>query len=542
MFIENTNNINSNTINAAPTESRKSINELTDSEIAVLAEAESKDRSLDPDDRNQFSDDWKVTRKELQANSYLLFCLHDYDNTVKKIPRSHIILSAWHQTKFPVDSQERQIVLDIQSHIGYTFANERLLIQALTRRSYGVEHMTHADYEVLEFTGDRVIEYVLTRLMLDQYSRFLMKDKDGMLFCCDLDEGNLSKMKSRFTNKEHLAERSIALGLDTRIRFGQADINTGMNKAIDPKEDVVEAVIGAVAIDCGWDYEILADVVDTMLALHLDFDAWEKDWDLFEKVNTWNQRHYGKMPEYQYAKDKDRHVECVLILGNNETFHDDGATRSKARSFAAKRAYDYLNDNGLWKDVKECGITPRLADAINQLQELYQKGYVEKPEYKIDKYDEGLWECNCRAGEFWDGLEGRYKMEAKKRAAFAVMLHVLKSGGVDVKDDEIELFKYECGYLKDMDEFGLKVKQGTVEMEEICSFIIGMANKYDIVFAEERCGKEARYGDGDRKGYMKAVGRYHEGIKKELCELFGMENGVVDAWRMKWLKVDRRVK
>ena len=71
---------------------------------ATLAKTESKDRSLDLDDRNQFSDDWKVTRKELQANSYLLFCLQDYDNTFKEIPRSHIILSAWHQTKFPVDS------------------------------------------------------------------------------------------------------------------------------------------------------------------------------------------------------------------------------------------------------------------------------------------------------------------------------------------------------------------------------------------------------------------------------------------------------
>ena len=47
---------------------------------------------------------------------------------------------------------------------------------------------------------------------------------------------------------------------------------------------------------------------------------------------------------------------------------------------------------------------PKLSTAINQLQELYQKGYIEKPEYNFKEYYDydgnPVWYCECFVNGF----------------------------------------------------------------------------------------------------------------------------------------------
>ena len=50
-------------------------------------------------------------------------------------------------------------ISEVERIIGYSFKNKSLLVQAFTRRSYGVESGTHTDNEVLEFVGDRAVDY-----------------------------------------------------------------------------------------------------------------------------------------------------------------------------------------------------------------------------------------------------------------------------------------------------------------------------------------------------------------------------------------------
>ena len=50
-----------------------------------------------------------------------------------------------------------------------------------------------------------------------------------------------------------------------------------------------------------------------------------------------------------------------------------------ARELAAKKAYSFVLDKGLWVNLADAGLTPDLENSINQLQELFQKQYVEPP-------------------------------------------------------------------------------------------------------------------------------------------------------------------
>ena len=51
----------------------------------------------------------------------------------------------------------------VQSTIDYSFKNPKLLEQAFTRKSYSEEHPGIRDNEVLEFYGDEVLDFFVTK-------------------------------------------------------------------------------------------------------------------------------------------------------------------------------------------------------------------------------------------------------------------------------------------------------------------------------------------------------------------------------------------
>lgn len=64
----------------------------------------------------------------------------------------------------------------------------------------------------------------------------------------------------------------------------------------------MEALIGAVAVDSGWDQKALERVVDNLLCLQLMYlDSLLKatHYDLF---NAWHQKHFGCTPSYEVKK------------------------------------------------------------------------------------------------------------------------------------------------------------------------------------------------------------------------------------------------
>ena len=85
-------------------------------------------------------------------------------------------------------------------------------------------------------------------------------------------------------------------------------------------------------------------------------------------------------------------------------------------------------------------------DAINQLQELYQKKYLEAaPQYEFEEqplFDiENPWycKCNCAGVEGWGRAEG--KVKAKKKAAFMVLVKLMKSAGLGSEELDDAMWK-----------------------------------------------------------------------------------------------------
>ena len=319
----------------------------------------------------------------------------------------------------------------IQQTIGYEFVNENLLRQAFTRRSFGAEYGVD-DNEKLEFIGDAVIQQIVTRVIVDQLTANDAFHVEGP-FVSKYSEGDLSKLRMQFVSKEYLSKRAVELGLDEFILYGAGD-----SKSSGSLEDMIEALVGAVAIDSNWDSNALESVVDRLLCIQItNPDVFLKAtyYDIF---NSWHQKHFQKMPEYEMSAS-DRKCFCTLrflVPDNQKGIRTSqridvvGFSRSATREEAAFKAYCFVMNNGLWINLADAGVVPSMDNSINQLQELFQKKYVDEPAYSFECLTGDVWHCNCVCSGIEGQGRGPSKTIAKKKAAFAVLVRLLSAAGI----------------------------------------------------------------------------------------------------------------
>ena len=122
----------------------------------------------------------------------------------------------------------------LQQRLGYTFAEPRMLGQALTHRSAGADN-----WERLEFLGDAVLGLVVSRLLFDLNP--------------EVSEQQLTVMRANLVQKDALADVAADLGLSAFINLGTVERKSGVAEHSAIRADALEAVLGAVACDGGID-------------------------------------------------------------------------------------------------------------------------------------------------------------------------------------------------------------------------------------------------------------------------------------------------
>lgn len=127
----------------------------------------------------------------------------------------------------------------LQLRLGYSFENAELLVTALTHRSAVYERELVQSYERLEFLGDSVIGLATTEWLFHRYG--------------DLDEGELTRLKSRLVSSDVLAAHAAGLGIGPCLRLGQGEERSGGRHKKSLLADAFEAVLGAVFVDGGFE-------------------------------------------------------------------------------------------------------------------------------------------------------------------------------------------------------------------------------------------------------------------------------------------------
>lgn len=352
----------------------------------------------------------------------------------------------------------------------YKFSNEALLKQAFTRRSF-TEENGGENNEVLEFIGDKALDIAVVRYLVRKYGNAPTKDdlnkmmwtgeKYDYEFSSSLNEGELTILKQRLVQKDTLARRIDELSIADYLIMGKGDVLNNREQDKSVKEDLFEAIIGAVAIDSNWDFEKIQEVVEVMLNPDsiLTTDA---EIDYVRLIYEWDES-YGNEPWFQYEDHGERSTwymrrentiyQSCNVLGSKEQQYLSGTTRTcfvkiaddapafagfgysknEARRNACKLAYEYLEKNNMLFTIRDEIDEPTLEMAINQLEILARRDYIEMPEYGYQEEhdDDGnpIWYVTCHVDGFdvTMSAESSSKKQAKKEAALDMLNYVLEN-------------------------------------------------------------------------------------------------------------------
>lgn len=122
----------------------------------------------------------------------------------------------------------------LQKRLQHDFSNPKLLALALTHRSFSADHN-----ERIEFLGDSVLNLAVAGLLYEQLS--------------ELPEGDLSRVRANLVKQDTLHKLAVVLGLPNMLRLGEGEARSGGQKRPSILADALEAVIGAVYLDAGFD-------------------------------------------------------------------------------------------------------------------------------------------------------------------------------------------------------------------------------------------------------------------------------------------------
>lgn len=167
---------------------------------------------------------------------------------------------------------------DLQIRLGYAFRDTRLLLQAMTHRSFGADHN-----ERLEFLGDSVLNLVVAHLLFDRLA--------------SMPEGDLSRVRANLVKQETLHQLALHLELPGRMRLGEGELKSGGTRRASILADALEAVIGAVYLDGG--FEAAQALVQRLFAnveIRPDMQAAEKDPKT--QLQEWLQGRKLPLPRY----------------------------------------------------------------------------------------------------------------------------------------------------------------------------------------------------------------------------------------------------
>jgi len=122
----------------------------------------------------------------------------------------------------------------VQDKLGYRFADQELLGQALTHRSFG-----QPNNERLEFLGDSVLNCAVAALLYEHFAK--------------LDEGDLSRVRANLVRQQALFEVAQRLELSQHLRLGEGERKSGGFRRPSILADAFEALVGAIYLDGGFD-------------------------------------------------------------------------------------------------------------------------------------------------------------------------------------------------------------------------------------------------------------------------------------------------
>ena len=210
--------------------------------------------------------------------------------------------------------------------LGHDFNDPTLLEQALTHCSAG-----STNNERLEFLGDAVLDCVISEELFQRYPQ--------------AREGELSRLRASLVRRDSLAAVAQTLDIGQYMHLGTGERKSGGHHRGSILSDALEAVLGAIYLDGGYDacrtciLGLFSEMLDNLSKIAALKDA-------KTRLQEHLQSHHSDLPEYRVievtgeAHDQCFEVECVVT--GSEPTRGQGRSRRIAEQGAAEKMLSQL--------------------------------------------------------------------------------------------------------------------------------------------------------------------------------------------------------
>jgi ribonuclease III len=206
-----------------------------------------------------------------------------------------------------------------------------LIERAITHRSFAYENGGLPTNERLEFLGDSVLGLVVTEELFRRHP--------------DLPEGQLAKLRAAVVNSRALAGVARELGVGSYLRLGRGEEASGGRDKSSILADAVEALIGAVYIDCGTEpartlvLRLFGGLLEGSARLGAGLD-WKTSLQELAAGQSLG------VPEYQVTESGPDHAKtfrATALVGGESVGDGEGRSKKEAEQRAAERAWTELS-------------------------------------------------------------------------------------------------------------------------------------------------------------------------------------------------------
>jgi len=133
----------------------------------------------------------------------------------------------------------QKILKDFCEKISYQFKNDKLLLEAITHPSFTKYNQDAANYQRLEFLGDKVLSLIISEYLMTKYE--------------NEKEGDLSKRHAALVSGDTLSKIALEVGIEKVLRLSNGEENLGGKTNKRNLENALESLIGAIYLDSNYE-------------------------------------------------------------------------------------------------------------------------------------------------------------------------------------------------------------------------------------------------------------------------------------------------
>ncbi len=215
----------------------------------------------------------------------------------------------------------------LEEKLGYKFKDKKLIIEALTHKSYKQPY----DNERLEFLGDAVLDLIVGEYLYNKFSKS--------------NEGNLSKIRASLVNEVGFEKLARYLQLGDYIFLSNAEENNGGREKPSLLSNAFEAVIGAIYLESGLKV-VEAIAIDLIETNYKDISLDSLFRDFKTTLQELTQARFGITPEYKVmasrGPDHLKEFEVAVVIEGKEYARAVGKSKKIAQQESAKIAIKML--------------------------------------------------------------------------------------------------------------------------------------------------------------------------------------------------------